>query len=254
MHVHRFQEEALTVKSGRIGWKTDEGDEHFAGPGETVTFSRRLPPVLERRRRAADLVRRRASARQRRVVPLGSSTPLDQAQRRQATRGVRRRLPRAPLPQRVRADRHSAPDARSSSPSRSRSAACWAGTGASPARPSRAGACLTEGAGGSQERPLLPAQRLGDVADPIRTGTISPGAGQALEADDLVALQAPAQPRLVLPPGALTSTLSVRPTNRCARSRAPLDGLDQTLHPLDRDLVRDEASASDAASVPRRGE
>jgi quercetin dioxygenase-like cupin family protein len=38
MHVHKRQHEALTVSEGRIGWKGEDGAEHFAGPGETVTF------------------------------------------------------------------------------------------------------------------------------------------------------------------------------------------------------------------------
>ncbi len=38
MHVHHYQEEALTVVRGRIGYQRLDGEEHFAGPGETVTF------------------------------------------------------------------------------------------------------------------------------------------------------------------------------------------------------------------------
>jgi uncharacterized cupin superfamily protein len=38
MHVHHFQEEALTVRQGRIGYQRPEGPAQFAGPGDTVTF------------------------------------------------------------------------------------------------------------------------------------------------------------------------------------------------------------------------
>ena len=38
LHVHKVQHEALTVDEGRMGWKGEDGEEHFAGPGETVTF------------------------------------------------------------------------------------------------------------------------------------------------------------------------------------------------------------------------
>jgi quercetin dioxygenase-like cupin family protein len=38
MHVHHYQEEALTVVEGRLGYTRPGGPEHFAGPGETVTF------------------------------------------------------------------------------------------------------------------------------------------------------------------------------------------------------------------------
>ena len=38
MHVHHYQEEALTVVEGRIGFKRPGGREQFAGPGESVTF------------------------------------------------------------------------------------------------------------------------------------------------------------------------------------------------------------------------
>jgi quercetin dioxygenase-like cupin family protein len=39
MHVHHRQYEAITVVEGRIGWKGLDGVEHFAGPGETVSFA-----------------------------------------------------------------------------------------------------------------------------------------------------------------------------------------------------------------------
>jgi uncharacterized cupin superfamily protein len=38
MHVHHYQEEALTAVEGRIGYQRPGEPEHFAGPGETVTF------------------------------------------------------------------------------------------------------------------------------------------------------------------------------------------------------------------------
>jgi quercetin dioxygenase-like cupin family protein len=38
MHVHHYQEEALTVLEGRIGYRRPGEPERFAGPGETVTF------------------------------------------------------------------------------------------------------------------------------------------------------------------------------------------------------------------------
>ncbi|MGZ8493422.1 MAG: cupin domain-containing protein [Gemmatirosa sp.] len=38
MHVHYWQEEALTVQRGRIGYQRLGEPERFAGPGETVTF------------------------------------------------------------------------------------------------------------------------------------------------------------------------------------------------------------------------
>jgi len=38
MHVHHFQEEALTVVSGRIGYQRPGDPARFAGPGETVVF------------------------------------------------------------------------------------------------------------------------------------------------------------------------------------------------------------------------
>lgn len=39
MHVHHLQHEALTVNEGRLGWMGLDGEEHFAGVGETVTFA-----------------------------------------------------------------------------------------------------------------------------------------------------------------------------------------------------------------------
>ena len=38
MHVHHYQEEALTVQQGRIGYQRPGGQPQFAGPGETVVF------------------------------------------------------------------------------------------------------------------------------------------------------------------------------------------------------------------------
>ena len=38
MHVHHYQEEALTVQEGRIGYQRLGEPDQFAGPGQTVTF------------------------------------------------------------------------------------------------------------------------------------------------------------------------------------------------------------------------
>ena len=38
MHVHHYQDEALTVQVGRIGYQRPGEPEQFAGPGETVVF------------------------------------------------------------------------------------------------------------------------------------------------------------------------------------------------------------------------
>jgi hypothetical protein len=38
MHVHHYQEEALTVVQGRIGYQRLGEQARFAGPGETVAF------------------------------------------------------------------------------------------------------------------------------------------------------------------------------------------------------------------------
>lgn len=38
MHVHHYQEEALTVQQGRIGYQRLGEEPQFAGPGETVVF------------------------------------------------------------------------------------------------------------------------------------------------------------------------------------------------------------------------
>lgn len=40
MHVHHLQEEALTVVKGRIGYQVRGQAERFAGPGDTVVFSK----------------------------------------------------------------------------------------------------------------------------------------------------------------------------------------------------------------------
>jgi quercetin dioxygenase-like cupin family protein len=39
MHVHHYQEEALTVQQGRLGYQRLGEPERFAGPGETVVFA-----------------------------------------------------------------------------------------------------------------------------------------------------------------------------------------------------------------------
>ena len=38
MHVHKLQAEGLTVVRGRMGYQRPGEPEHFAGPGESVTF------------------------------------------------------------------------------------------------------------------------------------------------------------------------------------------------------------------------
>ena len=43
MHVHRKQDESLTVLSGRIGYQELKGEKKFAGPGETVLFKAGVP-------------------------------------------------------------------------------------------------------------------------------------------------------------------------------------------------------------------
>ena len=43
MHIHHFQEEALTVEQGRIGYKRLGEPAQFGGPGDTVTFKRGEP-------------------------------------------------------------------------------------------------------------------------------------------------------------------------------------------------------------------
>lgn len=39
MHAHHLQEESLTVKEGRLGYRVAGGPDRFAGPGETVSFA-----------------------------------------------------------------------------------------------------------------------------------------------------------------------------------------------------------------------
>jgi quercetin dioxygenase-like cupin family protein len=39
MHVHLLQEEGLTVESGTMAYRTQDGEERRAGPGESVTFA-----------------------------------------------------------------------------------------------------------------------------------------------------------------------------------------------------------------------
>ena len=38
MHVHNHQEEALTIRQGRLGYLRSGGQPRFAGPGETIVF------------------------------------------------------------------------------------------------------------------------------------------------------------------------------------------------------------------------
>lgn len=38
MHIHHYQEEALTVEQGRIGYQRPGEPPQFAGPGDTVAF------------------------------------------------------------------------------------------------------------------------------------------------------------------------------------------------------------------------
>jgi uncharacterized cupin superfamily protein len=38
MHIHHYQEEALTVQEGRIGYQRPGEPAQFAGPGDSVTF------------------------------------------------------------------------------------------------------------------------------------------------------------------------------------------------------------------------
>ncbi|MGH7459509.1 MAG: cupin domain-containing protein [Longimicrobiales bacterium] len=38
MHIHHYQDEALTIEEGRMGFQTLGEEQHFAGVGETVTF------------------------------------------------------------------------------------------------------------------------------------------------------------------------------------------------------------------------
>jgi uncharacterized cupin superfamily protein len=40
MHVHHYQEEALTVQQGKIGYQRAGGPAQFAGPGETIAFKK----------------------------------------------------------------------------------------------------------------------------------------------------------------------------------------------------------------------
>lgn len=43
MHTHWQQDESLTVKQGNMGWQKQGQEPRFAGPGETVTFTRGTP-------------------------------------------------------------------------------------------------------------------------------------------------------------------------------------------------------------------
>jgi mannose-6-phosphate isomerase-like protein (cupin superfamily) len=38
LHIHHYQVESFTVRSGRMGYQRLGGPEQFAGPGDTVTF------------------------------------------------------------------------------------------------------------------------------------------------------------------------------------------------------------------------
>ena len=50
MHVHRLQEEGLTVESGTMGWQRAGEEEQLAQAGESITFAPGDgPPLLERR-------------------------------------------------------------------------------------------------------------------------------------------------------------------------------------------------------------
>jgi quercetin dioxygenase-like cupin family protein len=51
MHVHRLQEESLTVERGTMAYQELGGEEHRAGPGERVTFA---PGVAHRFWNAGD--------------------------------------------------------------------------------------------------------------------------------------------------------------------------------------------------------
>lgn len=39
MHAHHLQEESLTVKEGRMGYRIAGEPDRFAGPGDTVMFA-----------------------------------------------------------------------------------------------------------------------------------------------------------------------------------------------------------------------
>ena len=43
MHVHYWQEECITVVSGKIGYQQPGGEKKYAGPGETVLFGAGVP-------------------------------------------------------------------------------------------------------------------------------------------------------------------------------------------------------------------
>ncbi|MBC7776519.1 MAG: cupin domain-containing protein [Phycisphaerae bacterium] len=43
MHVHFFQDESLTVVSGKIGYQIHGQEPQYAGPGETLVFKRGIP-------------------------------------------------------------------------------------------------------------------------------------------------------------------------------------------------------------------
>jgi cupin domain len=43
MHVHRFQEEAMIVKAGKLGYQVPGGPPQYAGPGERAIFAPGVP-------------------------------------------------------------------------------------------------------------------------------------------------------------------------------------------------------------------
>ena len=105
MHAHHLQEESLTVKEGRIGYRIAGGPDRFAGPGETDHVRPRPDAsLLERRRRGVALLGIGQSPRQPRVLP-HRSVRID-ASRRGPPQPVRRGVPARPLPDRVRPRRH----------------------------------------------------------------------------------------------------------------------------------------------------
>ena len=88
----------------------------------------------------------------------------------------------------------------------------------------------------------------------ISTSTSSPGSAVPSKLTVLLWRVRPRSRAGSLRLGPSTSTSIVRPTKRCgALLGATLDQLDQALHALALDRVRDLPSIS-AASVPRRGE
>ena len=129
MHVHRLQEEVLTVQSGTMGWQRPGEEEHTAHAGETVTFA---PGETHRFWNAGDDE----------LVGTGYVRPPDnleyyltqiftsmREQRRQASSLLRRRLPLVALPLRVRDDGNPAARAALRLPGRASSSAGCSGAG-----------------------------------------------------------------------------------------------------------------------------